>query len=155
MAETVKWKGFRELEQNLKLLGGEMREKGVKLMMSKASVPMRNDAKSRAPVLKEPDPRRRPGALRDAVRMWRHRKSPYAVTYYIGVPRRRGLKKDSKDDAFYWLWQEFGSSKQRPANGNGFLRPAFESKKLESVRVALDTGRSFVMATANKFKRIR
>ena len=164
MAETVHWRGFRELEENLKLLGEEMREKGVKRMMSRAAVPMRDDAKSRAPILAVPDDRRRPGTLRNAIRIWRKRATPYAVTYYVGV---RGLSSkvvasfkratgmagsDNPDDPFYWRWVELGSSKMRP---RPFLRPAFESKKMDSVRVALEEGRAFVRRTAARFKRIK
>jgi HK97 gp10 family phage protein len=164
MAETVQWRGFRELEQNLRLLSSEMRERGVKLMMSRAAVPMRDDAKSRAPILSEPDPRRKPGTVRNAIRIWRKRSTKYAVTYYVGV-RALGRKAirtfkqktgrsstENPNDPYYWRYLEMGTSKMR---ARPFLRPAFESKKLESVRVALDTGRSFVMATATKFKRIK
>jgi HK97 gp10 family phage protein len=164
VAEIVHWKGFRELEQNLKMLGEEMREKGVKLMMSRAAVPMRDDAKSRAPVLVKPDPRRRPGTLRNAISIWRKRKTPHAVTYYVGVRRLSGKKvtafkrstgraaSENPDDPYYWIFQELGTSKMR---AQPFLRPAFESKKLESVRVALETGREFVRSTAMKFKRVK
>lgn len=164
MAEIVQWKGFRELEQNLKLLGDDMREKGVKLMMSRAAVPMRDDAKSRAPILSEPDPRRKPGTVRNAIRIWRKRATRYAVTYYVGVrtlgrkavtafKRKTGRSSaDNPNDPFYWRFLEFGTSKM---SARPFLRPAFESKKQESVRVALETGRNFVRATASKFKRIK
>ena len=40
LAEIHQWRGFAELEQNLKLLGAEMHERGVKRMMSRAAVPM-------------------------------------------------------------------------------------------------------------------
>jgi HK97 gp10 family phage protein len=164
MAEVTHWRGFRELEQNLQMLGKEMHQKGVRLMMSRAAVPMRNDAKSRAPVLSKPDPRRKPGTLRNAIAIWRKRNTQYAVTYYVGI-RRLGAKAiaafkrktgrsaaENPNDAFYGLWVELGTSKMaaRP-----FLRPAFEARKLESVRVALDAGRTFVRQTAAKFKRIK
>jgi HK97 gp10 family phage protein len=164
VAETVQWKGFRELEQNLKMLGSEMHEKGVKRMMSRAAVPMRDDAKVRAPILREPDPRRRPGALRDAISIWRKKGTQHAVTYYVGVRRLskkavRAFKQatgrsssENPDDAFYGLMVELGTSKMR---AQPFLRPAFESKKLESVRVALETGREFVRSTSLKFKRVK
>jgi HK97 gp10 family phage protein len=162
VAEIVHWKGFRELEQNLKMLGEEMREKGVKRMMSQAAVPMRDDATTRAPVLLKPDPRRRPGTLRNAISIWRKRKTPHAVTYYVGVRRLSGKKvsafkrstgreaSENPDDPFYFHMVERGTSKMR---AQPFLRPAFESKKLESVRVALETGREFVRAM--KFKRVK
>lgn len=164
MAEIQHFKGFRELEQNLKMLGEQMRERGVKRMMSRAAVPMRDDAKRRAPVLKEPDPRRKPGTLRDAIKIWRKRMTRYAVTYYVGV---RGISRGSikrfkqltgkqssenPNDPFYWFWVEAGTSKMA---AKPYLRPAFESQKVESVRVALHEGREFVRKTAAKFKRVR
>jgi len=169
VAEIHKWKGFAELEQNLLALGREIHEKGVKRMMSQAAVPMRDDAKRRAPVLQTPTPRRLPGTLRDAIRIWRQRRTPYAVTYYVGVKRlsrgairkfkmeqkskgRRSVSSDNPKDPYYWLWVESGTSKMaaRP-----YLRPAFESKKTESVRVALKEGQEFIRKTVAKFKRVR
>lgn len=164
MAETVQWRGFRELEQNLKLLGAEVHEKGVKHMMSRASVPMRDDAKARAPVLRTPDERRTPGTLRKSIAIWRKKGTQYAVTYYVGVRKLSGRAisgfkrltgkqaSENPNDPFYWMWVELGTAKMRP---QPFLRPAFESKKMESVRVALEEGREFIRRTALKFKRIR
>ena len=168
MVEMHKWHGFRELEQNLLKLGRDVHERGVKRMMSRAAVPIRDDARRRAPVLSKPDPRRMPGTLRNAIQIWRKRITPYAVTYYVGV---RGLSRkvisrfksntdrqgkalkgsDNPRDPFYWLWVELGTSKMaaRP-----FLRPAFESQKMASVQVALDEGRKFIRATVRKFKRV-
>jgi HK97 gp10 family phage protein len=160
VAEIVQWKGFRELEQNLKMLGSEMHEKGVKLMMSRAAVPMRNEAKINAPILEEPDKRRNRGTLLRAISIWRKRVTRYAVTYYVGV---RGLSRqkiakfkresknsssDNPNDPFYWKFLEFGTSKMR---ARPFLRPAFEAKKTESVRVALEEGREFVKRIVQKF----
>jgi HK97 gp10 family phage protein len=139
------------------MLGREVHEKGVKRMMSRAAVPIRNDAKVRAPIIKDQDPRRTPGLLRDSIKIWRQRKTPHAVTYYVGVRARRRKKGEDKDplkDAFYWWWQEAGTSRHPAANGGrGYLRPAFESKKGESVQVALQEGRKFVEITVRKFRR--
>jgi HK97 gp10 family phage protein len=160
VAEIVQWKGFRELEQNLKMLGSEMHEKGVKLMMSRAAVPMRNEAKINAPILEEPDKRRNRGTLLRAISIWRKRVTRYAVTYYVGV---RGVSRqkiakfkresgksstENPNDPFYWKFLEFGTSKMR---ARPFLRPAFEAKKTESVRVALEEGREFVKRIVQKF----
>lgn len=166
MAELVQVKGLRELEANLYALGEALREKGVKLMMSRAAVPMRDDAKRRAPVLQAPDPRRRPGTVRDAIKIWRHRKTPYAVTYYVGVRRLSGAKvrafkkaagkgsQDNPNDPFYWRFLEFGvPSRGLPARP--FLRTAFESRKFESIDVAKDTAQQFIRKIARKFKRLR
>lgn len=162
MAEMHKWEGFRELEQNLKLLGAEMHEKGVKRMMSRAAVPMRDEARRKAPVLAAPDGRRQAGTVRNAIRIWRHRTTEYAVTYYVGVRElgRAAVRrfkaetgKDAKEnpnDPFYWRFLEFGTSKM-PARP--FMRPAFEANKMRAVQIALDEGRKFVRQI--RFKRLK
>lgn len=164
MAEIHQWRGLKELEDNLKMLDAEMHERGVKRMMARAAVPMRDDAKRRAPVLKDPDPRRRAGVLRERIRLWRHRATQYAVTYYVGV---RGLSRASvrlfktqnktsaannPEDPFYWRWQELGI----PSRGIGpksFMRKAFESQKMASVHAAIDAGQKFIRQI--RFRRTR
>ena len=169
MAEIHKWHGFRELEQNLLQLGTEMHERGVKRMMSRAAVPMRDDARVRAPVLAVATPTRRPGTVRNAIHIWRKRATEYAVTYYVGVRRlsgkavamfkqnnRKGGKaahsSENPNDPFYWHHVELGTSKM---SAKPFLRPAFEAQKMNSVRIALEEGRDFVRKTAARFKRVR
>jgi HK97 gp10 family phage protein len=164
VAEVHRWYGLSELEKNLKMLGEDMREKGVKRMMSQAAVPMRNEAKINAPILEEPDKRRNRGTVMRAISIWRKRVTRYAVTYYVGV---RGLSRqkiakfkresknassDNPNDPFYWRFLEFGTSKLR---ARPFLRPAFEAKKTESVRVALAEGQAFVKRTIKRFTRTR
>lgn len=160
-----KWHGFRELEQNLKQIGEAARERGVKRMMHRAAVPMRDDAKRRAPVLKEPDPRRRAGTVRDRIRIWRKKGTQFAVTYYVGVLgiSRSAISKfkaaggkgtkgsDNPNDPFYWRWVELGKPNMA---AQPFLRPSFESKKMESVRVALHEGREFLRREARRLKRL-
>lgn len=164
MAEIHHWRGFKELEENLKALGTDMHEKGVKRMMSRAAVPMRDDARRRAPILAKATPARKPGTVQRAIQIWRKRGTQYAVTYYVGV---RGLTRrairlfkqawgkhsaDNPNDPFYWRHVELGTSKMaaRP-----FLRPAFEARKFEAVKVALDEGRDFIRRAARRFKRTR
>ena len=165
MAEHVKWRGFKELEQNLDMLSGEMKDKGVRIMMSKAAEPIRDDAKRRAPVLQEPHPHRRPGTVRDRIMIWRKKKTPYAATYFVGVlglgrAAMRRWKSENKgkfsnggdnpNDPWYWRFLEFGTVKMaaRP-----FLRPAFEARKMDAVKVALAEGRKFVADVATRFKK--
>jgi HK97 gp10 family phage protein len=161
--ENVRIEGLAELEYNLSTLGVEMRKRGTRRMMAQAAIPMRDEAKRRAPVLREPDPRRRAGTLRDRIRIWLHRDSPYPVTYYVGV---RGLSRgsirkfkaankgakgsDNPDDPYYWRWVELGTSKMR---AQPFLRPAYEATKMESARRALEAGRDFVRRI--RLKRLR
>ncbi len=169
MAEIYQWRGFRELEQNLKLLGNELGTRGVRYMMSHAAVPMRDEARRLAPVLKSPDPRRRPGTIRQNIKIWRKSGTRYAATYYVGVRglsgravrmfkqlnARRGKAargSDNPSDPFYWRFQELGTSRRAR---QAFLAPAFDAKKTESVSIALDAGRDFVRRTAARLKRTR
>ena len=167
MAEIHKFEGFRELEENLKKLGREVHEKGVKRMMSRAAVTMRDDARRRAPVLQEPDERRKPGTVRNAIHIWRKRGTEFAVTYYVGV---RGLSRKAislfkknnarggkaasasanPNDPFYWRFVELGTSKRA---AQPFLRPAFEAQKFAAVRVAMEEGRDFIRKV--RLKRLR
>lgn len=145
MAEYQHVSGLKELEQNLKLLGRDMHEKGVKRMMSRAAVPMRENAKQRARGIALKYPERRESTFAEKIRIWRKRATRYAVTYYVGISRR-------KRDPFWWLWVEFGIP-SRGVAARPFLRPAFEATKQESVQVALDEGRKFVRQI--RFKRLK
>lgn len=164
MAESAKVLGLRELERNLKMLDEEVRRRGVLLMLGRGARPMRDEAKRLAPVLKQPREGRKPGTVRDRIGVWRHRKTPFAATFYVGV---RGLGraainkfkkgsgrdgKDNPDDPFYWRWQELGNSRHAP---QPFLRPAFETKKMEAVREALAAGQQFIARVAKGFRRVR
>jgi HK97 gp10 family phage protein len=69
-----------------------------------------------------------PGFMKSKIASWKTRKSPYAVTFNTGIA---GWKdRASKFFAFYWRFLEFGTSKMA---AKSFLRPAFESKKMEAV----------------------
>jgi HK97 gp10 family phage protein len=169
VAEIHKIHGLKELEDNLLLLGRDIHARGVRLMMSRAAVPMREEAKQRVPVLKVPDVRRIAGTIKKQIAIWRKRQTPYAVTYYVGV---RGLSKkairefkqtqsqsgkratssNNPNDPFYWRFIEFGTSQMR---AQPFLRPAFETKKNESVMVALKTGQDFIRRTIKRFKKLK
>lgn len=145
MAEYQHVRGLKELEENLKLLGTEMHENGVKLMMSRAAVPMRDDAIRRAHGIQLKYPERREGTFADKIRIWRKRATQYAVTYFVGISRR-------KKDPFWWLFVELGI----PSRGivpRPFMRTAFEAKKQEAVQVALREGRDFVRRI--RFKRLK
>lgn len=167
--QTLEVKGLREIEQNLRALGRDLAARGVRRMMSRAAVPMRDDARRRAPILKQPDTRRMAGTLQKSIVIWRKRETPYAATYYVGV---RGLSSkatgffksftdragkalkgsDNPNDPFYWRFVELGTSKMaaRP-----FLRPAFEAKKMESINTAVREGQEFIRRTVRRFKRMK
>jgi HK97 gp10 family phage protein len=162
--EIHEFRGLKELEHNLGYLSEHLRKRGVLRMMSRAAVPMRDDAKVRAPILQTPDRRRTPGTILRSIRIWRQRKTPYAATFYVGIAAlsrkaisafKTATKKvagDNPNDPFYWRFLEFGTAKMR---ARPFLRPAFETKKHESANVALEEGRKFIADIARRFKRTR
>lgn len=164
MAEIRYVRGLIELEANLAALGSEMRERGVKRMMSMSAVPMRDEARRRAPILQEPNPRRRAGTLRDAIVIWRKRQTPYAATYYVGVRGLSSIKisafkkgtgkasTDNPNDPFYWRFVELGTSKMPP---RPFLRGAFESRKHDAVTAAIVEAKAFIQRTVRKFLKIK
>lgn len=107
-----------------------------------------DDAERRAPVLQQPDPRRRPGTVRRNIRARPVRATPgNTATVIVGVRRisgkalvafktaqfargRRGRGADNPNDPFYWRFLEFGTSKMaaRP-----FMRPAFAARRGEAL----------------------
>jgi HK97 gp10 family phage protein len=98
--------------------------------------------KSLVPVLKEPDARRRAGALRDSIG-WTWGKAPkgatvvatakanlggdLTITIYAGS-RDKGL---GADDAFYARWVEFGTQKM-PAQPYFYVSYRANKKKVKS-----------------------
>jgi HK97 gp10 family phage protein len=114
-----------------------------------------DEAESRAPVLQQPDPRRRPGTVRRNIRARPVR--PFAgrdATVIVAVRRvsrkaqvafktgqfakgRRVRGADNPNDPFYWRFLEFGTSKM---TARPFLRPAFVARRdqaLDAFRLRL------------------
>lgn len=67
-----------------------------------------------------------PGNLKKMIRVKidNSKSRGYAITYEVYVKNK---------DAWYWKFQEFGTSKLPPHNGTGFMRPAFENMKLLAI----------------------
>lgn len=123
---------------------------------------IRDDARSRAPVLRIPDPRRRAGTLRRMIRAARIRPREHSASVIVGVrkPTRAAVARykrtkgasaaNNPDDAFYWFFQEFGTSKM---SARPFLRPAFEGKKFAAADLIKKTLHARVLAEATKLAR--
>lgn len=145
MAEHISIRGLDATIKALQALPVELGSKGggpVRGALFAASREIRDDAKSRAPVGKSTP---NPGNLRAQVFVKRdpNPKAIGATEHYIISVRsgRRGLfsarvggatRALTRQDAFYWWYVEFGTSKQ-PAQP--FLRPAFEANKRRAVLV--------------------
>lgn len=147
----IKVEGLAELAKALKALPPEIAGKNggpLRKAIGRAAVVIRDDARRRAPV--------DTGNLRDNIISVRKRKSPQGTEgYFVEVRRKRrkyantranrrkkraGMNYETMGEAYYGMFVELGTAKS-PAQP--FLRPAFESKKVEAVetfRVELAKG---------------
>lgn len=125
MAKGATILGLAKLQKKLERLPAIAKEQ-IRLKMAEAADEIVTMMKSLAPVLKEPDPRRRAGALRDSIG-WTWGQAPkgsmviasmkgagvggdLTITIFAGS-RDKGK---GADDAFYARWVEFGT-KNMPA----------------------------------------
>ena len=141
MAETIKVHGLQELSQTLMKLPAELEKRVIMGALRAAGQTIRKEAMARAPILQEPDPRRRAGTLLKSISV---RRVKGKVAVYVGVFGLSGKRMaafkagggtkgaNNPDDPYYWKWVEYGTKKMaaRP-----FLRPAFEAKKFEAIRL--------------------
>lgn len=156
----VQVKGLSELGEALKMFGDEIGAKHLKAAAFACADVIKEDAITRAPVLKEIDDRRIAGALRDAIAVFK-RPSPNAETvhYAVGIRRikinakiKRVLKtlnlkaaRGSGGDVFYGHLMEFGYHDHAGKwhEGTRFMTKAFEAKKnaaLEAFSLRLSQG---------------
>jgi HK97 gp10 family phage protein len=117
------------------------------------AIVIRDDARSRVPILKKPDKRRKPGTLRNAIRVGRSKLDSSRVqeTYNVyvnvlskGVIRRFKQRtgkssRDNPNDAYYWKVWEFGNGVN---NTHPFLRPAFDARWRDAASVIASTLRA-------------
>lgn len=137
--KSVRIEGLRELTRALNELPDRVAKNGLRAAVYAAARVIRTEARQRAPVAERPmrPNQPKPGTLRRAIIMkhlreqsGRHRQT-FAITVRRGKKyRNQGKKKNLSQDAWYWHFIEFGTTKMaaRP-----FLRPALESKRLQAV----------------------
>lgn len=150
-AITVEIKGLRELQDALR----ELPEKIAGLVLNGAvkegAQVIEREAELRAP--------ERTGALRRSI-VATALKRPHEghdATVIVRVRRStktQRLKRQKAgqpvDDAFYWRFVEFGTSK---ASARPFLRPAFEAKKAEAAGVIKQALRRRIEKEAAKLRK--
>jgi HK97 gp10 family phage protein len=133
MATEIQVKGLTELVARLKALPTELASKNggpLAKALYRAAVVIQNEARMRAPV--------RTGNLKRNIVVRRDRnpvKDGATEEYHVTVRKlKKGRSKAHPDDStpFYWRFVEFGTQKMPAAP---FMRPAFEAKKEEAVRV--------------------
>lgn len=135
-------KGVDELKRALEAIPARMQNNILRAAVREASKPVRDEARARAPILKTPDKRRKPGTLKRAIGIRSPRIRGRQVVGGVAVrslsPKqvmaykaRTGKKAaDNPNDAFYAPFVEFGTAKAR---AQPFMRPALSSKAQASI----------------------
>ena len=162
MEVSVRIHGAREVLRAMQELPRRLDRRILNKALISGARLVRDEARRMAPVLKELDPRRRPGTLQRAVHAGAVRPDRYAATVWVRVrplTRRQiaSFRKKSKaagalnpNDPFYWRFVEFGTSKMA---AQPFLRPAFEMKKVPAVNEVVRDARERVQAEIAKLGR--
>lgn len=140
MAKAVQFKveGLEQLKRAMRDLPDRIRGKVALELLRKAAMPMRDAARNRAPV--------NTGRLRKNIYVARARDSTRDNPLVVVRVKRRG-KKDNPQNAFYWLFKEFGT---RFLPAKPFMRPAFESTKLQSLELLRRSSAEQIAAAARK-----
>lgn len=106
--------GADDLIAELRSLPGKMRRQILRPNLAAGWRLVRDAAKARAPVLQGRDRRRKPGTVRDAIKLRTSKRDRKAgdVGVFIGVKPATGaaIGTNSRDDPYYWRWLEFGRS---------------------------------------------
>lgn len=114
-----KWEGLEELRARLLALPDKLRKRALLNSLRAGARVFQREAKRLAPVLRQPKKYRKPGTVRDAIRV---RTSKLArrqgdVGVFVNVkpaPRaQRGAK--NPNDPFYWRFPEFGTRTKKGA----------------------------------------
>lgn len=113
MAEIeLKFSGLAELRAALQGLPDKLRRRALRNALAAGARVVRDEARSRAPVLSKPSKYRKAGTVRDAitVRTSKQAKRAGDVGVYVNVrPAKAGQRgAKSPNDPYYWRWLEFG-----------------------------------------------
>ena len=119
---TVTVRGIDELKAQLKAIPDKLRRQALRNALAAGARLVRDEAKRNAPVLQRPDPRRKPGTVRDAIRVRTSKQAraegnvgvfvnvrpltgKQITTFKAGAGRKGAA---NPNDPFYWRWLEFG-----------------------------------------------
>lgn len=113
MADGVTVHGIEETKRALDGLVADLRRKVVRAAERDAMRPVVAAARDVAPVLKRPHPRRRPGVLRKAIRVFNSKKANGAggrLGVYVTVKATRNARRKAPvtGDPYYFRWVESG-----------------------------------------------
>lgn len=129
MADEFQLQGVDELVKKLREIPLALRKRVLRNALAAGARLVRDEAKQQAPVLRLENslqaPYRKPGTVRDAVRIRTSKKDRRAgdVGVYVNVKPAKGAERGAKSraDPFYWRFLEFGTKRMAPRK---FLRPA-------------------------------
>lgn len=121
---TIEVKGLRELGVALKELGDEMHLKIARAATRKASILIRDNARSLAPV--------KTGELREGIQVRRLKRESYPGFEVWAVGVFKYSRQKQRHDPYYWKFVEFGTVKM---SAQPFLRPGYDGEKTEAVEV--------------------
>ena len=158
---TAKVDGLSELKELLeRRLPDHIQAKALQGALAEAAKPMVREARNNAPV--------KTGRLRRAIYSLRARESTKQKA--IRLITVRAGKRQGKRDAYYWKWIEFGRGASTTKKGSlgtpergffgktvaakpaqPFLRPAFESQKMNAIDVFKDVMKGEIEKVASKY----
>jgi HK97 gp10 family phage protein len=142
---TAKVRGAEHINDVLAQLGKRVATRALKKAVEQGAQPVLEEAKARAPILKQPDGRRKPGELRDSicaeVKLNARKGTARAK---IGPKRTEGAGR--QDPGCWGLMEEFGSV-HNPAQP--YLRPAYDSKGDAAVEELTESLRSAIAGIAS------
>lgn len=153
MADTRYVQGGQALSRKLLQLAPAVRGKYLRGAVGSGAKVVRDEAIAEAPLYHGPmaEGHPPPGTLKKAIVMKyvAEASTSQKVTFIVAVRHGKGQQqvraKQAKgfmgpanvtnQDAFYWRFTEFGTSKMAAANGGqGFMRPAFRKKQDEALQ---------------------
>lgn len=118
----VRVHGLDELRAQLKALPDKLRRRALRNALAAGARVVRDESQRRAPVLRESDPRRTAGTVRNAIRVRTSKQARQAgdvgvfvnvrpltgkqITSFKAASGRKGAA--NPNDPFYWRWLEFG-----------------------------------------------
>lgn len=124
MADSVQlnWQGLAELRQRLQALPDKLRRQVLRNALAAGARLVRDTAKTATPVLREPDPRRTAGTVRDAIKVRTSKQAKAAGNVGVFVNVKRLSNKDisayratsgrsganNPKDPYYWRWLNWG-----------------------------------------------
>lgn len=104
--------GIADYRAALRAIPDKLRKRLLRNALAAGARVVRDTAKAGAPVLREPDKRRKPGTVRDAIRVRTSKAARRAgdVGVFVNVlPAKAGQRgAKSPNDPYYWRWLEFG-----------------------------------------------